>query len=480
MKYFCFFMKTLRPLILKTILLSSLFTLLLLNSSTVSAQIPDSGLIGRYDFEKNFGDSSGIGNHATNSGAKFITDRCFYDSMALVFNGINQYIDLGKQDSLNAYLNNFTTAFWFKSHPGKNNWESIIKTINNAGTGTVYSIEINRKPSGFEYGVFVAQLRDKNGKTLSMAFKDSIINNLEWHHVALVVENSSTNQYKLYLDGIEKQKLSGLPAGGPSQYNSFDNNVVAGASNSRGTITNHFSGALDQILLYKRALDSIEIVNIYNTSCDSIVCTDTTFTTHIDTIVYNDTLIHTDTIQYIDTLILNDTIQVLDTTFINIYDTTYIDIIDTIFVDVFDTTFVSIFDTTIVTVFDTTEIIVRDTIWVTDTNYHTVQIYDTVLTSKCDTITLNFIDTTCNSQWIKILLYPNPVRDHLSIEFEEEYCFSDYFVTVWNVLGQKVGEFNIDSRVTKYPVGGLARSTYFMRLYNYKTGSVRVLKFIIK
>lgn len=122
---------------------------LTLLSFSLMAQIPTNGLIAQYKFDLTYGDSSMYSNHATNRGTIFKRDRCFVDSNALYFNGINDYLDLGKLDSLNQHLESHSIAFWLKTDG--NAGDVIYGTSDQAGAGlakAMYFLRVKHEPSG--------------------------------------------------------------------------------------------------------------------------------------------------------------------------------------------------------------------------------------------------------------------------------------------------------------------------------------------
>ncbi len=78
-----------------------------------------------------------------------------------------------------------------------------------------------------------------------------------------------------------------------------------------------FLGSLDDIRVYSRALDSTEIMSLYNEE-EPCICTDTVFIPVYDTVTIEDTVIVNDTVFIEDTITVYDTVTVEDTLNINI------------------------------------------------------------------------------------------------------------------------------------------------------------------
>jgi hypothetical protein len=89
-------------------------SLLIALASAAAAQIPTSGLIGRWEFSGNANDGSGSGNHGTVVGATLVNDRCGNPNSAYSFNGISDYITMlysGPTGSASRSI-----SFWMKTN----------------------------------------------------------------------------------------------------------------------------------------------------------------------------------------------------------------------------------------------------------------------------------------------------------------------------------------------------------------------------
>ena len=84
--------------------------------------------------------------------------------------------------------------------------------------------------------------------------KDSSLNNGEWHHLAAVREVES-GLMSIYVDGVLDNSGSGPSAGG-----SIDcGRIAVGMNEVNGAPTQTFSGLLDNVVLYERALSAAEV-----------------------------------------------------------------------------------------------------------------------------------------------------------------------------------------------------------------------------
>ena len=390
-----------------------LFTTVLFSISSF-AQIPISGLIYNYEFSKSYNDNGSSGNHGINHGSTFRRDRCFVDSNAVSFDGVNDYVNLGSMDSLNKHLKNHSISFWIKSELASN--KVLFGTSNNSGAGLRYSIGFDAQKELY------VSLRDVNSKVFKFHAKINSLADCEWHHIVMVMANSSTNSANLYLDGktlsytIEFSKS-------PALFTAFNNDIAIGAFNERGTIKHFFTGSLDDVLFYDRSLSAAEALQLFNTSCPELKYHDTTF--------------------------------VQDTTFVN--DTITEVTLDTVLIYTIDTLYQTVYDTTSITSYDTVTQVVYDTI--TITSYDTI--YTTYTIAVEDTLIVNRYTDNCGNVLHKI--YPNPTKDYLYLSSNGPDCFEGYKVQFIDALG-KILETKAYGNLVTFDIRGYARSLYFLRL----------------
>ena len=85
-------------------------------------------------------------------------------------------------------------------------------------------------------------------------------------------------------------------------------------------------------------------------------------------------------------------------------------------------------------------------------------------------ITFTNTESTIESSTIEASIYPNPSRDNFTI-----VCDNMTYIVVYNVVGNKVMEFNIDG--SNYVVNGLESGVYFVEI---KTNEGNLVKRIVK
>lgn len=197
----------------------------------LKAQLNDS-LVAWYPFNGNANDESGNGYNGVLLDPHLTKDRCLEDGKAYYFNGYWDYIKILNSENLHLTDKPFSLVVWFLGGGGP-----LIAKCN------PYS------GNGFQLNCCCTF--HLNGSCLSSygGFVDSL-----WHQ-AVVVCNSSM-QY-LFMDGIPEDSCS---------YSEPETNdkplTIGGHYNSH--FHNFFTGAIDDIRIYKRALTPLEVQQLYD------------------------------------------------------------------------------------------------------------------------------------------------------------------------------------------------------------------------
>jgi len=218
-------------------------SLCLLISTSLIAQpyVPSNGLIAYYPFSGNANDFSGNGYNMTVTGATLCPDRLGNVNSAYQFNGIDNiisYTDLLPTDT------NFTYSCWILSSVTQN---ALI--IHNG----------NSKANG--YGL----LMDDSASTLHGPGNDITVQCPDagyfgthhlpingWHHFLFRV--TGNNHIDYYFDGFKTNSMS-------FSYISPSGKFHVGEDYSMSSYP--FNGKIDDIAVYNRAVDSLEILQLY-------------------------------------------------------------------------------------------------------------------------------------------------------------------------------------------------------------------------
>ncbi len=166
-----------------------------------------------------------------------------------LFDGMNDYVDMGNDPSLNFGTGDFSVETW-------------IKTTDTVA-GVLGKID-DVTEQGFYFGMsYDGQLYFAIGDGVSSNEVLSIIQvtNNVWHHIVAVRDNTA-NELKFYANGILKDSTTITVS---------DLDVVTNLTLGWEEVNNEFyNGSIDEVRIYNRALSSEEIAVSYNTSLRTI------------------------------------------------------------------------------------------------------------------------------------------------------------------------------------------------------------------
>ena len=229
---------------------------LVLCANTVYAE---DGLVAHYTFDENYGsilyDSSGNSNDGIIYGAVRVDG---IKGLALSFNGIDEYIFLGNDDSL--YHNSMTLTEWVSF--SETSSSGRMQTINDhSGAGGEWGIGIVLEDTGI-VGTSVGG--GTNERYLS-AKSLSPINDGQWHLVISTYDDSD-KRLRLYVDGdlvaINDPNLDRTftPSDTLTHNSNLYNWFIGKASQSNNF---YYNGLIDEVKIYNRALSAEEIKTEY-------------------------------------------------------------------------------------------------------------------------------------------------------------------------------------------------------------------------
>ena len=211
----------------------------------------DTNLIAYYKFEDNAQDSAGI-THGINNGAVFIDGKV---GIALSFDGVNDYVDIGNGSILKFGRGDFTYAAWIKTTSAKFNQRIISdEKIGQSNHRALKLIPVFI--SGVSSPTYKVQFwcRDSMGNNI-LADITTTVTDSNWHHV-VGVRNGSAGY--IYVDGRLEGSATN-PATGSCDGNA--RTFIGG----RDAITSplSFNGSIDEVRIYNRALSESEVKELY-------------------------------------------------------------------------------------------------------------------------------------------------------------------------------------------------------------------------
>ena len=219
---------------------------------TAMGEVSRDGLVAEWHFDGNARDLSGNGIDGIVYGASFVEGKF---GKALLFNGVRDYADFGEGGGkLDFGSGPFSIEFWM-NYKGTTGYQQVTdimgKTIANANTPGYLAWTTTWGGDGSNYGLFI---ETSTGSWHSGNVEDwgKYLPNT-WYHVVFVRDG---NTWTIYKDGSysTSETKSDISL-------SVDNNVNFKIGDS--TSENNFSGIIDEVYIYNRALSATEVKGNY-------------------------------------------------------------------------------------------------------------------------------------------------------------------------------------------------------------------------
>lgn len=171
---------------------------------------------------------------------------------SIVFDGSDDYANLGSSINFSNYTNGFTIGFWVKVLNVSQSNRYLFSKLTNAGTDNQFSIVYGYVANTFElYGGAGGSGANQNIRTNSQI----LVNDTNWHFLYYTVGSTTTG----YLDGVVKFT------------NTYPSLTFLSSTNSNFTST--FNGSqnfgnlsISNMVLYDKILSTSEIQQNYNTT----------------------------------------------------------------------------------------------------------------------------------------------------------------------------------------------------------------------
>jgi hypothetical protein len=233
---------------MKKLLFACLLITVCLSSigQNVPSYVPTNGLVGWWPFNGNANDESGNGNNGVVNGATLTTDRSGNNGKAYRFDGISNYIELGRISGLNSNQD-LSLSGWISYSDWTLNDQYAVLIAPNPNASLVMK-------ANSELSCNVSNCNCPNDISVKYNLTDS-----SWHHFSLVYK-LQTGILRLFLDGIQ------VDSSVESIYEYYTINNPNSRFGNYHFNSFYFRGKLDDISLYNRALTQQEITNLYNAS----------------------------------------------------------------------------------------------------------------------------------------------------------------------------------------------------------------------
>ncbi len=252
------------------ILLTVYFNLSFNSSSKISQYFPSSqtqmaavsgagsGLVAYYNFDNGTAaDSSGNSNNGVLIGGPTLTAGKV-GAASLLFDGVDDYVNIPHSSSVNIGSGNFAFSFWFKKTNATDSYTSLLsKNTSDDSDGPGFVFFLRETVPNIYAGI------GNGSATLGAA--GTPINNTDWQHVTVVREQGQ--KLLVYLNGVVAAQSTVVDTiGDVSNAVGITIGKGAGLNPSGPPHQEYFKGAIDDVRVYNRALTAAEVTEIYNYS----------------------------------------------------------------------------------------------------------------------------------------------------------------------------------------------------------------------
>jgi hypothetical protein len=224
-------------------------------------------IAGFYNIKDSLNDKSGSGNNGkVHEGVTFGSDRFGSEKSSIQFDGNSGYIEIPAKNAGHP-VTNFTISFWIFPNssqllPGTYVFDKSAYLKGSCGWSFVY---LNSNNFEFSYTIRLSEKRKRRRLSSTSNSSFSVLLNVpdtEWSHITLVKESKTLSAYR---DGVLVNSTS-IPSTVSLPYSSLP--LVIGTSkevlfqNESSHNSSYFSGGLDDIFIYDRALSFSEIAQL--------------------------------------------------------------------------------------------------------------------------------------------------------------------------------------------------------------------------
>ena len=217
-----------------------------------------SGLVSHWTFDSDATDSSGT-SHGTLINQASIDTTDTTDNIGegkLSLDGNNDYVDLSSSVSNFSSMSEGTISGWVKT--------------SSSGTQTLFSISDSASGNdyvffGVDHGHVSFEISNSSGVLFSVSDTSTILDDGKWHHIAITVDGTGN---RLYVDGIEIPETNLNYLVGDATNTEFFSSLTApdsvniGVREITGNTDLDFSGLVDDVRIYNRALTSTDVAEL--------------------------------------------------------------------------------------------------------------------------------------------------------------------------------------------------------------------------
>lgn len=220
-----------------------------IQAATLSGSLTN-GLVGYYNFDGNYNDSSTANNNLNNSGASLSTDRFGYSNSSLSVSPTS-YLQSAKNIGISGNQNH-TISLWVNLNELRSQVSATVSFGNISGqnVGGVQGVIVDGQ-SGGRVNIWGA-----NADVWHSGFGSYFLNS--WHMVTFSY-NGANSSSSLYVDG---SAISFSYGGSSNTLNIVDSPLYVN-SLARFSAWSGINGSIDDVAIYNRSLSSGEVSSLY-------------------------------------------------------------------------------------------------------------------------------------------------------------------------------------------------------------------------
>ncbi len=179
---------------------------------------------------------------------------------ALSFDGVDNYVHVPDDDSLDAGTWSSTFMAWVKTTATDRHPDHV--TVITHGRGGVYPIRaLGMKGSDWQgFGTIDARIEDNSGHQVTSSADGPVINDDIWHHIAVVFDRENAQMLR-YVDGAQAGTADSLESLTTSSDSTHPLRI--GTIGEAITAGEYWIGLIDEVAIFNRALCSLEIQQHY-------------------------------------------------------------------------------------------------------------------------------------------------------------------------------------------------------------------------
>jgi hypothetical protein len=208
------------------------------------------GLVAYWNFDEGSGDianDSAGNNDGTIYGAQWTAGEI---GNALNFDGVDDYVDFGTAIG-NFGTDDFSVVFWFRTDTER--WETIMGKRVFCGEHSFFELSMSW-PAAPKH--MYIELYDSRPSKVGSFCSNQHLDDNQWHYITIIRQGVEA---KLYVDGVLDASNSSAEVVNMSNSASF----LLGNGPCYPVHTDFFSGELDEVRIYNRALSTAEIRQLY-------------------------------------------------------------------------------------------------------------------------------------------------------------------------------------------------------------------------